>query len=87
MSTYTPSVHELKTLPPYFEDVLSGRKTFELRQDDRLWCVGDTLRLREFDGKDYTGRECNRVITHGLMGPSFGLALGWIILSLGECSD
>lgn len=41
--------HVLKTAPPYFEAVLTGDKTFEVRRDDRGFQRGDTLRLREYD--------------------------------------
>lgn len=41
-------MHELKILPEYFEKVLDGSKTFELRKDDRGFNVGDILILREY---------------------------------------
>lgn len=40
--------HELKTWQPYFQEVLEGRKTFEVRRADRPFAVGDMLWLREF---------------------------------------
>jgi hypothetical protein len=43
------TVHELKTWPAYFERLLSGEKTFEVRKDDRGFQAGDELLLREFD--------------------------------------
>lgn len=49
-------IHALKTLPEYFEAVRSGAKTFELREDDRGFQVGDYLALNEWDGENYTGR-------------------------------
>lgn len=47
-------IHSLKTEPKYFEAVLSGKKTFELRKNDRDFRVGDYLALNEWDGH-YTG--------------------------------
>lgn len=42
-------IHELKILPKYFNDVVSGKKTFELRKNDREFQVGDVLLLKEFN--------------------------------------
>ena len=50
-------VHELKIAPEYFEKVITGEKTFEVRRDDRPYAVLDALRLREYMGHGYTGRE------------------------------
>lgn len=64
-------VHELKTWPQYFEKVVSGEKTFEIRRYDRDFLVGDTLLLKEWKPRginsvspnelegSYTGRECS----------------------------
>jgi hypothetical protein len=41
--------HELKCWPPYFERLLDGSKTFEVRKDDRGYQTGDWLVLREWD--------------------------------------
>ena len=50
--------HDLKTWPPYFQMILDGRKTFDLRVDDRGFREGDILLLNEYlpDQKRYTGR-------------------------------
>ncbi|RYG63647.1 DUF3850 domain-containing protein, partial [bacterium] len=47
-------VHDLKTQPEPFQAVWSGRKNFELRQNDRDFAMGDILLLREFDPKTQT---------------------------------
>lgn len=51
-------IHELKILPQFFKDVLSGEKTFEVRKNDRPFKKGDLLALNEFDGQYYTGNSC-----------------------------
>lgn len=40
--------HHLKTWPKYFKALLDGGKTFELRNNDRNFAVGDILVLKEF---------------------------------------
>lgn len=47
--------HDLKIERPYFEAVKDGRKTFEIRYNDRGFQAGDTVWLREY-GAYYTGR-------------------------------
>ncbi|WP_445656861.1 DUF3850 domain-containing protein [Achromobacter sp. NCFB-sbj8-Ac1-l] len=81
--------HILKTDPEAFQAVLSGAKTFEIRLNDRGYAVGDVLGLREtkHTGAEmragaplvYTGRECQRFVSHVLTG--YGLADGWCCLS------
>lgn len=55
---------DLKILPEYFDPVILGVKTFEIRNNDRDFQIGDVLRLREFDGKKYTGRLVRVVVTY-----------------------
>lgn len=81
--------HELKIHPAYFEAVLSGDKTFEIRHDaDRGFQKGDTVTLREFDPKKsfmddyrYTGRELKRVITYVT---AYEQKPGWVVFSHNE---
>ena len=40
-------IHELKCEKQYFEAVASGKKTFEVRHNDRPFMVGDYLALNE----------------------------------------
>lgn len=42
-------IHELKTDPEFFDAILDGRKTFEVRLNDRGYQVGDVLILKEYD--------------------------------------
>lgn len=76
--------HELKCWPEFFAALWDGRKTAELRRDDRGFALLDHLRLREFDpaSGQYTGRSVSAEITHILTGPGFGLAEGYVMLSL-----
>ncbi|EGU39425.1 DUF3850 domain-containing protein [Vibrio scophthalmi] len=81
MSTF--KLHELKIQSHYFTEVLAGRKTCEVRFNDRDYQVGDCLNLREIGAKgEYTGQEMNIQISHVLQGGQFGIADGWCVLSL-----
>lgn len=59
MMARTPNHHELKVVPPFFDHLFDGTKTFEVRRDDRGFEVGDLLWLREWDGY-FTGRSMTR---------------------------
>lgn len=86
-------VHELKTWPTFFEQVLCGDKTFEFRNNDRAYQKGDHIKLREFEFHrnsaehyKYTGRELLVEITFVLGGeapfngsPNLGR---WVILAI-----
>ena len=74
--------HELKTWPEPFADLVSGRKTFELRVFDRDFKVGDKLCLREWDPatETYSGRESWHGVTAVYTG--WGLKDGYCALGL-----
>jgi len=75
-------VHELKTWPAYFQSILAGKKTAELRKNDRNFKAGDSLFLQEWDPrrKIYTGAALSVEITHVLR--KFpGLRKGYVLLS------
>ncbi len=76
-------VHDLKILPQWFSDVESGKKTFEIRKNDRDYKVGDKLTLREWKNGEYTGRSTTRLVSYIYYGDgSFGLAEGYCILGI-----
>ena len=77
------TIHELKILPKYYKDVVSGKKNFELRKFDRDYKVGDILLLREYENNKYTGREVRVGIGYILKDcPEYGLMDGYCILGL-----
>jgi hypothetical protein len=55
---------EKKVWPEYFQQILDGKKTFEVRLNDFEVNEGDTLILKEWDPvtKDYTGRNLSRTV-------------------------
>lgn len=72
-----------KILPEYFKAVKDYSKTFELRKDEDNFEVGDTIRLAEWDGKDFTGNVVIRKITYILRDcPEYGLMPGYCILGI-----
>ena len=84
--------HALKTWPVFFDDVLSGRKTFEVRKNDRNFQEGDTLLLEEWMPDNassdpragaYTGRKCRVVVRSVLLGEMLGIKKGWCVMGVG----
>jgi len=78
-------IHELKCRPPYFNDVRNGIKTFEIRNDDRHFSVGDRLVLEEFDPgwqEKYTGRRVSVDVVYKVDGGQFGIAKGYCVLGV-----
>ena len=78
-------IHELKILPEYFEPVIKGEKTFEIRVNDRDFKMGDYLALNEYwDGK-YTGRSCMVYVDY-ILDDSFLLPVGMVAMSIKPCA-
>lgn len=78
------TVHELKCWPELLEPIIEGRKTFEVRKNDRDYKVGDRLWLRGWDpnAEAYTDREHTLVVTYVLRGGSFGIADDHVVMGL-----
>lgn len=74
--------HELKTYPKYFENVISGRKKFEVRKNDRNFCVGDMLILKEWDNIIYSGREVKTEVIYMLDDKFIGIQPGYVVMGI-----
>jgi hypothetical protein len=77
--------HYLKIDPIYFEQVQKGFKNFELRFNDRGYCLGDYLVLREYlkSSNSYSGKQLKAKVvciveTADFINDSFG----WLILGI-----
>lgn len=80
------ATHYLKCWEMYFDPIAEGRKTFEIRKNDRDYQTGDVLVLRC----------CENEPPHVLTNPervlafrvsyvtSFGMMKGWVCMGLGE---
>lgn len=82
-----PNAHKLKVQLAFFDELVSGKKTFELRKNDRNFSTGDVLILEEYDvsAQAYTGRRCQKEVTYLLESiPEFGLMDGFCIMGLKE---
>lgn len=75
------TTHRLKTWPEYFEAVVAGTKTFEIRKNDRDFKVGDTLILCEWDivSEVHTGRRVDVRVTYLT---NFGQPLGQVVMAI-----
>jgi ASC-1-like (ASCH) protein len=76
--------HYLKTWVEYFQAVKLGRKSFEVRLNDRNYQVGDTLILQEWDQaiQEYTGEEFSVVVTYILKGGQFGIDPRYVVIGI-----
>lgn len=79
--------HDLKCWTEFFGAIADGSKPFEIRFNDRGYCVGHRLRLREWDrhAQHYTGREVVKRVTY--MTP-WMQSENYVVMGLaGETSD
>ncbi len=81
--------HLLKTWPVFFNAIRDGRKTFEVRLDDRMFTVGDVLILRKWEPNQENWanpREQEiRKVTYILRDTDFpGIASGYVVMALAK---
>ena len=76
------AVHFLKCWPFPFEKAWDGKKTHEVRHNDRDFAIGDILRLREYDPntKQESGRVLDAKVTDITTG--FGLPPELCVMSI-----
>lgn len=79
-------VHDVKLGTTFFDDVKTGRKTFELRKNDRGYKEGDTIVLHEYKDGTTTGRTITKKIVY-MLEDFTGLEDGYCILGLGEVEE
>lgn len=84
-------IHKLKIWPEYYNEILTGKKTFEIRKTDKDYKVGDTLYLQEYNPKaktenrdwGYTGNEMQVEVTYILTDDNPFINIdGFVIMSI-----
>lgn len=75
-------IHQLKIESNYFEDVASGKKTFEVRKNDRDFRVGDFLALNEL-----TPHPCNEKGEHKETGRCCLVYVNYLLDEPGICKE
>lgn len=80
-------LHYLKLSQCYVDDVFSGRKTFEIRLNDRDYQVGDFIVFTPvpYRNKRHPIEDETYVITYILS--CFGLQPGYVAMSIKKCMD
>ncbi|MDF2610061.1 MAG: PUA-like protein [Lachnospiraceae bacterium] len=86
-------LHQLKTKSDYFLDVATGKKTFEVRKNDRDFHIGDFIGLNELTSNtvntkgEYkeTGRFILAEITYVLKDTDY-VKDGYVILGIKPCT-
>ena len=73
--------HELKIVASDYKDVISGKKSFELRKNDRGYKQGDSLKMLEFKDGKHTGRTIDADIIY-MLEDYTGLTEGYCILGI-----
>lgn len=83
-------LHELKIKEDYFNAILKGDKTFELRKNDKNYQVSDLIHFIKTDGLEYSSGYSKYVykITYILKDvPEYGLDKDYCILGIKKIGD
>lgn len=73
--------HYIKNLPEYYNAIDQGKKSFEVRFNDRNYQVHDILHLQEWTDVEYTGREMEVEVTYLLDDPNY-CKDGYVIMAI-----
>ena len=73
--------HYIIILPEYYNAIEQGKKSFEVRFNDRNYQVNDILHLQEWTGGEYTGREMEVEVTYLLDDPNY-CKDGYVIMAI-----
>ena len=74
-------VHLIKIDTQYFQDVIEGRKRFEIRKNDRGYKQDDVLVMKEVRCFEETGRACVCTVLY-ILDDQFYLRPGYICMSI-----
>lgn len=74
-------IHQLKIGASFFKDVCTGKKSFEIRKNDRNYQVGDMLELIEYSDGNSTGRTVKVCITY-ILEDYTGIKEGYCIMAI-----
>ena len=74
-------IHDIKCIEPFYSEAEEGKKSFELRKNDRNYKVGDILCQWQFVDGQITGKNfCQKVIY--LLQDFTGLVEGFCIMGV-----
>ena len=86
----TQTQHHLKTLDMFFDAVKDGRKTFEVRKNDRGFQTGDILVLDRYEEtpiglrQTVPFRTVRKRISYLLQGGQYGIDPAYCVLGLAD---
>jgi hypothetical protein len=78
------TIHHLKVWPHFYDGLVDGSKTYEVRRNDRGFAVDDILVLHDWnqDTSTYTERPILYTKVLGILEDAPGLIEGYVILTL-----
>ncbi len=83
MTTRDSVTHHLNVAPEYFDALIEGRKTFEIRLNDRDFQVGDVLVLKKHSESGvFSPPFFRRTVSYVLTDEFAGLTMGYVCMGL-----